>query len=217
MLFVIAVLNGIVGGTVSFGMALVLGAEAGVWIPRIVPPLILVLSVFLVRGLSKEVRRGRRLVEQDLHEDRVSRLTGSTASWYYSQGSHRQRSFEQHREFPVLVGDLGSGQRLLLTGEKLFEPDIYGCNLATMSEDEPRSSLNGLPVPFGFPTTKFSIEYWPRTGELIAIEPGHELVDPVNVSVDSLQSVGWDNEIVLMFEGDPGLKDSDSRDAIELS
>lgn len=217
LLFVIALLNGIVGGTIVFGLTLVLGADATVWIQRIVPAAVFAVSVGLIFGLTRELRRVRRLIERDLNAAEVVVVSATVQQWYYSHGSHSKSSFEQRREFPILVGDCGPGSRLLLTGAGLFDSATYRFEESDDHSQSPISNFNGLPVPFGFPTRECRVEYWPYSGELIAIVPAGDLVDPQDVSVNSLHSIGWKGQTVATFTGDPGLRDSESREPIELN
>lgn len=216
LLFVVAVLNGILAGTVAFAFALLAGGAAGDWIRRIVPALIFLLSLFLLRGLTVSYRNTRRRIEQDIRSSQITVASGDVQQWYYSHGSLGKSSFEQRREFPVLIGDLGDGERLLMTGEQLFEPGTYGYCPTENDSDMPRSSFNGLPSPAAFPTSSLVIEYWPNCGELVAINPQGEMVDPQDVIIHSLHRVGWQGQTVMPFHGDPGLRDASTSESIEL-
>lgn len=204
-LFVLALLNGVVGAFLTFSLVLMLGPEAAAWIKWIVPLTAIALTVVVVRARSIKQRQIRQQVDDDIANHEIAIVRGRNVDWYYSLAARNKSSFVLKREFPVLVGDLGDGDRLILTGESMFAPEIYGYEPSALDFQATNRAINGLPQPFEFPTRDFVVEYWPCSGFLNSIVPAGEPVDPVSIYIDSLHRVGWSGQEVVRCDGDPGL------------
>lgn len=73
---------------------------------------------------------------------------------------------------PVLAFDLGADRLLILYGQWLYDAEIYGVDAPR--DDPEEATLNGLPMPHGFPNTRFTLVRRPDTGEVLAIRPAGE-------------------------------------------
>jgi hypothetical protein len=68
---------------------------------------------------------------------------------------------------PILAFDIGDGRILFLQGQWLREPSTYG---APPQEGDPEEQfLNGLPKPFSFPSTAFTVARLPHSGRVLRI------------------------------------------------
>ncbi len=80
-------------------------------------------------------------------------------------------------EDPILYFEIAEGLVLLLMGQWLLEPSIYG-----FAGEPPLSEvdhLNGLPDPFGFPSREFEITRAERSGEVFAIKVLGAYLEPI--------------------------------------
>jgi hypothetical protein len=68
---------------------------------------------------------------------------------------------------PILTFDIGDGKILFLQGQWLRDPSTYG---APQQNDDPEEQfLNGLPKPFSFPSTAFTVTRLPHSGRVLRI------------------------------------------------
>ena len=77
---------------------------------------------------------------------------------------------------PILAFDIGDNKILFLQGQWLRDPQTYGAQ--SRDEDPYEEFINGLPAPFSFPNTKFSISRFPHSGDVIAIQVEGEYLQP---------------------------------------
>jgi hypothetical protein len=68
---------------------------------------------------------------------------------------------------PILAFDIGDGKMLFLQGQWLRDSSTYG---APQQDDDPEELfLNGLPKPFSFPSTAFTVTRLPHSGRVLSI------------------------------------------------
>ncbi len=80
---------------------------------------------------------------------------------------------------PALCFQIAPGTLLLLQGQWLREPSIYG---APENEDDPLDDrLNGLPDPFSFPAAAFELVRLPHSGRVLSLKPAGAYVHPRRV------------------------------------
>jgi hypothetical protein len=77
---------------------------------------------------------------------------------------------------PILAVDIGDDTILYLQGQWLLDYEVYGANGSGGEQHE--HMLNGLPAPYSFPSTEFTISRYPHSGEVIGIHVAGEYVAP---------------------------------------
>jgi hypothetical protein len=77
---------------------------------------------------------------------------------------------------PVLVFDIGEGKLLLLQGQWLRDATTYGAN--PRDGDPFDEYLNGLPAPYSFPSTDFTVIRLPHSGEVLRVLVGGKYLKP---------------------------------------
>jgi hypothetical protein len=78
---------------------------------------------------------------------------------------------------PVLALDIGGNEVLLLQGAWLHDPRTYGTHDHGDS-DANDGIMNGLPHPFSFPSTSFTITRLPHSGDVLRIEVHGNYIRP---------------------------------------
>lgn len=78
-------------------------------------------------------------------------------------------SIDLYNSDPILVFDIGLDKLLVLQGQWLFEADTYG--YVENTEDPVEEYFNGLPGPYYFPSSSFSIVRKANNGDVISIRP----------------------------------------------
>lgn len=73
---------------------------------------------------------------------------------------------------PILVVDIGLGKLLILHGQWLWNPEVYGS--PPLQEDPTEDTFNGLSGHLAFPSSGFTLIRRPDTGEVLAIRPSGE-------------------------------------------
>ena len=68
---------------------------------------------------------------------------------------------------PILAFDLGGERILYLQGQWLYDERKYGA--PPRNEDPIEDVINGLPHPYSFPSTDFTIARFPHSGEVLSI------------------------------------------------
>lgn len=77
---------------------------------------------------------------------------------------------------PILAFDIGDGKILFLQGQWLREDSIYG---APRQQGDPEEQfLNGLPEPFSFPSTAFTVTRLPHSGRVTSIRVQGDYLPP---------------------------------------
>lgn len=186
------------------------GFYAGVGLAGIVTGL-------LVRAVRREADRVRQNMDDDLTGDQICVVSVTDAEWFHYGGVRTFSKDGYSQEFPMLIADCGAGDRLLLAGETLLNPAIFGREDHEVDFVANDHSLNGLPIPDGFPTASFELEHWPRTAIVVSIRPNGPPVLPRRVTVQSLNRIGWEMQPVMTFQGDPGLTDLETGEPVTLS
>ncbi|HVX84989.1 MAG TPA: hypothetical protein VH253_09245 [Phycisphaerae bacterium] len=79
---------------------------------------------------------------------------------------------------PVLAIDIGDNQVLLLQGSWLHDPQTYGTH-DHGDCDANVAILNGLPHPYSFPASQFTITRMPHSGDVLKIEVEGGYVKPI--------------------------------------
>jgi len=78
---------------------------------------------------------------------------------------------------PFFAFALEGGKVLALLGQWLWEARIYGAQSSGVIETEQQG--NGLPAPWSFPATAFTVHRLPRSGDVLRIEVRGEYLAPV--------------------------------------
>jgi len=85
---------------------------------------------------------------------------------------------------PILAFDIGGQKILFLQGQWLREPYTYG---APRQDTDPEEQfLNGLPKPFSFPSTAFTVTRLPHSGRVLSIRVQGDYLAPEK-TVDALR------------------------------
>ncbi len=87
---------------------------------------------------------------------------------------------------PAFCFDLGQGTLLILQGQWLLDPVIYGGPDAYHCDDEGDAIANGLPEPYSFPRTKFTVARAPHSGDVLGITLAGQYLPPTD-TVDALK------------------------------
>ena len=68
---------------------------------------------------------------------------------------------------PILAFEIGEGRLLYVQGPWLRDPVTYGTELP--DDDEYAQFVNGLPEPYAFPATRFTVTRFPESGMVLGI------------------------------------------------
>ncbi len=118
-----------------------------------------VLSLLVLIWAIPHHRRLQATWVQDKEQWRVEEITVSDAR-VIEIGLISNRA-------PILAFQIGEGKILFLQGQWLLGPDIYDAPIGANEEwDE---FMNGLPEPFAFPSTAFTITRLPNSGSVLKI------------------------------------------------
>ncbi|MDH4183483.1 MAG: hypothetical protein OEV92_04620 [Nitrospinota bacterium] len=71
---------------------------------------------------------------------------------------------------PAIVMDIGGGKLLYIFGQWIYDPGIYGAELANMNEDPVEDRVNGMPDPFGFPASEFTLVRMRHRGRALSLK-----------------------------------------------
>ncbi|WP_437739521.1 hypothetical protein WME73_28300 [Sorangium sp. So ce302] len=183
-------------GCVVFGCALLAALLAlridGHW--RTIGPVVglglgAVLGALALLGYRAASREARARWDEDLRAAEVEELRVETSRAVELDAGHSALS-------PAVVLDLGEGQLLLLYGQPVAEPEVYGRDgwPTTAADDRDDNDdedpfaawWNGMPPPHAFPSERFTLTRLRATGEVLSIaiegpylapEPAHEASD----------------------------------------
>lgn len=81
---------------------------------------------------------------------------------------------------PVLVFDVGDHKLLFLQGQWLRDEKTYGAPALEGDPDE--EYLNGLPGPFSFPSTEFTVIRLPHSGRVLSIRVSGSYLPPTETT-----------------------------------
>ncbi len=116
------------------------------------------------------------------------RSSGDELEEYRVQGARAVELATEHSSVdPALAIDIGHGKVLVLAGQWLSDPEIYGAR----DEDRPPGDdglqyLNGLPPPRTFPSVAFTLTRDPRGDKVLSIQvegPALALAPPLEVEL----------------------------------
>lgn len=115
----------------------------------------------------RRARRARNHMRERLQHHQAQVLTIRKARWL---------SLDQcgKSDVPILLAEVGPRKLLLLWGDCLREPSLYGCHDDAMAA----ATLNGLPAPFGFPCADFTLVRSVATGLILRIQPQSAPIEP---------------------------------------
>jgi hypothetical protein len=77
---------------------------------------------------------------------------------------------------PILAFDIGDGKILYLQGQWLRDERTYGAPAVEGDPDE--EFINGLPAPYSFPSSEFTVSRLPHSGEVLGIRIAGKYVAP---------------------------------------
>jgi len=77
---------------------------------------------------------------------------------------------------PILAIDIGGGTILFLQGQWLLECGTYGAEIPR--NDEGDEVFNGLPPPYAFPCSDFTVTRFPYSGEVLRIRVAGNYLAP---------------------------------------
>ena len=117
--------------------------------------------LWAIVDLHRSERRHREeaLLDEEDHTVEVISIHNPRVMELASQGDND----------PVLALDIGENEVLLLQGSWLPDPRTYGTHDHGDS-DANDAILNGLPHPFSFPNTDFTLTRLPHSGDVLRIE-----------------------------------------------
>jgi hypothetical protein len=107
--------------------------------------------------------RMRQFVKEDLERGEVQIL--------HVKDPVVVRQDEYNDEGPILFFDIGGGKILFLWGQWLLDPETYGAPVEELPDDlDVPEHINGLPDPYAFPSSEFTITRLPRSGNVLRTE-----------------------------------------------
>ncbi len=116
--------------------------------------LVLALAAFIPYARRQQLRGRKDVDEQLVQEIAVSQ-------------SRVVEIFLISDNEPILAFEIGEGKILFLQGQWLRDSSTYG---APRQNDDPEEQfLNGLPKPFSFPSTAFTVARLPHSGRVLSI------------------------------------------------
>jgi hypothetical protein len=120
-------------------------------------------ALLMALACAATIFRMRRLAREDLERGEVQIL--------YVKDPIVVRQDEYNDEGPILYFDIGEGKLLFLWGQWLFDAETYGAPVEELPEDlDVPEHVNGLPDPYGFPSSEFKLARLPKTGDVLGIE-----------------------------------------------
>jgi hypothetical protein len=130
-----------------------------------------VVFAFALVSFIPHERRRRLRVSQDLQAQIVQEIHVTNS-----------RAFEVgliNDNEPIIVFDIGGNNILFLQGQWLRDSETYG---AVVSEDDSYDEVfNGLPEPYSFPSTDFTVTRLPHSGDVIGIRVAGKYLVPETV------------------------------------
>ena len=99
---------------------------------------------------------------------------------------------------PAVIMDIGDGKLLYCSGQWMHDPRIYGTDAESMTQDPVETRVNGMPDPYGFPATEFTLVRLRHGGTPLSLKiTGGYLEPEVNSKLfDSVMSLN-DTEIFV--------------------
>jgi len=85
---------------------------------------------------------------------------------------------EYNDEGPILFFDIGEGRVLLLWGQWLFDPGIYGAEKHVVAADA-AAHINGQDGQYAFPSKSFTVYRTPGLGRVLKIDVTGERLEPL--------------------------------------
>jgi hypothetical protein len=145
------------------------------------------LAALAMAGLLRSWRRFmspiRARIKEDLANTQVEVLAISSAQVLNVPATHSSVD-------PTFVIELEGNRVLILLGQWLAEMATFGGKIDDSQQDDTgHAYANGLPPPWAFPTSAFTLHRFPWSGEVLKIELKGPYVAPVEigVSVDLVQ------------------------------
>ena len=90
---------------------------------------------------------------------------------------------------PAFAIELDDGRTLVLLGQWLSDPKTFGGTWKDLPEDDDGGDAfaNGLPPPYAFPTSAFTVERFPVSGTVVRIGLAGDYLAPADLAVDLRQ------------------------------
>ncbi|MDH5509782.1 MAG: hypothetical protein OEZ32_05430 [Nitrospinota bacterium] len=108
---------------------------------------------------------------------------------------------------PLLALDLGEGKILYLYGQWMFDNRIFGApefDQEVLDEENLQKRVNGMPDPYGFPSTEFTLVRMRHCGRVLSVSVVGEYLPPEERTQTLLEPCEYLNESEL-FDG--GIQD----------
>jgi len=118
-------------------------------------------GLFLSVCIYRAMRSAADAMKADLEHDRVQVIEVSDARVVQQE--------EYGDEGPILYFELDGETVLLLWGQWLFDPHVYGAEDHIVPE-EAETFLNAQDCPFAFPSTDFAVHRCPESRRVVKIE-----------------------------------------------
>ena len=140
---------------------------------------VLIVFAIFARSMTSYLRPIRERIREDLANGTVEILAITSAAPLHVPAMHSSVD-------PAFAIELDDGRTLVLLGQWLSDPKAFGGTWRDLPEDDDAGDAfaNGLPPPYAFPTSAFTVERFPVSGTVVRIGLNGPYVAPADLEVD---------------------------------
>jgi hypothetical protein len=163
---------------VLFGSVAVAGRAGWAFAAALIGAVLIVFAIF-ARSMTSYLRPIRERIREDLANGTVEILAITSAAPLHVPAMHSSVD-------PAFAIELDDGRTLVLLGQWLSDPKAFGGTWRDLPEDDDAGDAfaNGLPPPYAFPTSAFTVERFPVSGTVVRIGLNGPYVAPADLEVD---------------------------------
>jgi hypothetical protein len=153
--------------------------SAPVGIPVAIVLVLLALAVML--GFGEHLLVARRKMKHDLARGVVELVVVDGADTVLATS-------DGDPVHPLFAFELEGDKALALIGQWLWGKRIYGCESSDVIETDLQG--NGLPAPWSFPATAFTVHRLPASGDVLHIEVRGAPLKPIEYKILGIPAIG---------------------------
>lgn len=133
------------------------------------------LCAWTFRKLSRELNRSKARGTQAAADD-------SLIEEWRIEASRVVQLIPHGEDEPVLCFEVEPNRIVMLKGQWLWEESTYGA--PRIKDDPDENFLNGLDKPYSFPSRKFTVIRWPKSGKVAGIRVSGDYMAPEESKVE---------------------------------
>lgn len=140
---------------------------------------VLILFAIVARSMTGYLRPIRERIREDVANGTVEILAITSAAPLNIPSMHSSVD-------PAFAIEIDAGRTLVLLGQWLSDPATFGGSSKDLATDDDAGDAfaNGLPPPFAFPTSAFTVERFPVSGTVVRIGLAGDYVAPADLALD---------------------------------